>query len=136
MKTSGGSDIASDIRKQSLIPYVRDLADRMGLKDWQITVVDRPPKDGNLASIWMRYGGKEAEVLLSEDFLGRTPAQRRVDLVHELTHLHFAAMDGLVEDWLDDEKYRGYQRMFEYGIDAVAEALAPHLPLLDESSKS
>lgn len=123
--------VPRDERRQKFLPYVRRCADIMGLKDWQIGVKDEAPKDNTIASVWMRYGGKEADVYLSDDFLGRTPEQQRTDIAHELTHLHFAPMDGMVREWLDDGKTKAYDRMFEYGIDAVGEMIAPFLPLPD-----
>lgn len=130
MTTSRGeTGPLTDPRKQVYLPYLRDLADRMGLKDWSVTILDRPPADGNRCSVWMRYGGKQAQVLMSEECLSGTPEQMRADLVHELIHPHFAASDGIVEDALSHELYRSYQRMWEYGIDGIAEAWAPFLPL-------
>lgn len=120
----------TDPRKQAFAAYLRELADRMGLKDWEITVKDGPPDDRSArCSVWMRYGGKQARTYLSEEFLRGTPEEQRADLVHELVHLHFAAMDGVVEDALSPEMYRAYQRLWEYGIDGIAEAWAPSLPL-------
>lgn len=111
------------------LTYVRALADRMGLKDWTITVPSGPPVGQSDASTWMCYGRRVARIHLPDSFVHESPEEQRDTIVHELLHLHFNAMDGLVTDWLDGEKIKGYQRMFEHGIDAVAAALALHLPL-------
>jgi hypothetical protein len=120
----------TDPRKQAFAGYLRELAGRMGLKDWHVTISDDPPDDRSArCSVWMRYGGKQAKTYLSEEFLRGTPEEQRADLAHELLHLHFAAADGVIEDWLAADAYKAYQRLWEYGIDGVAEAWAPLLPL-------
>lgn len=123
--------VPRDERRQRFLPYIRRCADLMGLKDWQVRVEDETSKDDTIAQAWMRYGGKEAHIYLSDDFLGRAPDRQRTDIAHELTHLHFAPMDGMVRQWLDEGKQQAYDRMFEYGIDAVGEMIAPFLPLPD-----
>lgn len=118
-----------DERRQRFAPYVRLLADAMGLKDWEITVADGPPRSPTAhAGVFMHYGQRRADVHLGDSFLDEPPDRQRLHLAHELVHLHFAAVDGLAEDWLDDSRYAGFLRLFEYGVDAVATAWAPHLP--------
>lgn len=119
-----------DERKQAFLPYLRDLAGRMGLKDWRLRIDDKPPaSDGASASVWMRRGGKEAIVMLSEWFLDQPPERQREDLVHELIHLHHMPMDGVAEDTMDAGQYRVFERLLEYAVDGIAEAWAATLPL-------
>jgi hypothetical protein len=111
-------------------PYFRALADRMGLKDWTIEVLDDSPSDsGALASIYCIEGRKVGRVRLSEDFLRDTEERRRHTAVHELAHcLHAVAMH-LASRRLDAAAYGDWLLAFEYGIDATADVLAPHMPL-------
>ena len=119
----------TDAEREKWSAYVRDIADRIGLKDWTITVPGTPPRDHADASMWMCYGRRVARVHLPDSIRHEPPEEQRDIVVHELVHLHFAAMDGTVTDWLDEDKGKAYNRLFEYGIDAMAAALAPHMPL-------
>jgi hypothetical protein len=118
-----------DDERERWATYVRDIADRMGLKDWTITVPGAPPEDHDDASTRMSYGRKVARVYLPDSFRHETPEEQRDIIVHELVHPHFAAMDGMAEDWLDSDRYVAFLRMFEYGVDAMAAVIAPHMPL-------
>jgi hypothetical protein len=119
-----------DERRQRFLPYVRALADRMGLKDWEATVSDQPPRSPTaMAGVFLHYGQRRADIHLGDSFLDEPTDLQRLHLAHELVHLHFAAADGVAEDWLDTSQYAGFLRLFEYGVDAVATAWAPHLPL-------
>lgn len=119
-----------DPRKQAFLPYLRSLADRMGLRDWEVKVADEPPRDSSAsAGVFLPYGMRYVKVHLGESFLDGTPEERRTTLVHELVHVHFAAASGMAEDLIGDGERKCWLRMFEYGIDAVAEAWAPSLPL-------
>ena len=119
----------SSSKRTAFASYVRQLADQFGLKDWAIEVPETPPDGTAIAATWMAYGQRLARIHLSDKFLCDTPEDQRDTIVHELLHLHFAAMDGLVTDWLEADKHKAYSRMFEYGIDAIAIAVSPRLPL-------
>lgn len=112
-------------------PYVRSLADSIGLKDWKIQISEAPPpnSDSAEASTWTAYGQRRAEIYLSDRFLGSSSEEQRDTVVHELLHLHFAPMDGIVTDVVEAGPYKAYSRLFEYGIDAVAVAIAPRFLL-------
>lgn len=109
--------------------YVRDVADRMGLKDWVVEVPGAPSVGRSDASVVMVYGRKLARIGLPDSIRHEPAEEQRNTIVHELVHLHFAPMDGMAEDWLDAGQYKAFLRMFEYGVDAMAAALAPHMPL-------
>lgn len=120
--------------REDFAPYARQLAVRLGLRDWRIEIGDVPPpnSDSSEASTWTAYGQRRAEIYLSDRFLGASPEDQRDTVVHELLHLHFAAMDGLVTDWLEAVHQKSYSRMFEYVIEAVAVAIASLFPLPSE----
>jgi hypothetical protein len=122
----------TDPRKDSFGPYVRSLADLMGLRDWKVTIGDGGARDDSAASVWLQGGVKNARIHLSEEFLGYDADRQRQTLVHELVHAHFAASDGMLMDWLDDARYKGYVRIFEYAVDGIAEEWAKFLPLPNE----
>ena len=123
----------SDPRKQRFAPYLRDLADRMGLRDWSLTIGDGPPRSGAEASVYMPYAIRHGKVYLSEEFLDKPADEQRATLAHELLHLHFAAMDGIVRDGLPKDLHSAYDRIWEYAVDAIAEGWAKTLPLPPEA---
>ena len=111
-------------------PYARDLADRMGLKDWAIAIIRGQPDNEDTASIECVFGRKIANVKLSDDFLEEsTPEEQRQTLCHELAHALFMPMHLFLRDELDGSAYKAYHLLMEYGIDGVADAIAPHMPL-------
>jgi hypothetical protein len=130
--------MAEDPRRRAYGPYFRALADLMGLRDWTFVLADGPPDDPNHgAAIVCVYGRRLGNVAISDAFLDADPAGRRITAVHELLHAHFAAMNQLLHDEhregaIPDSLHRAYVLAMESGIDAVAEALAPHLPLPDQ----
>lgn len=119
-----------DPRRRRYSPYVRDLADRLGLRDWWFELADEPPYEPDaIASVRPWEGRRRATIRLSDGFLEAGPAEQRHTLCHELAHCFFAAMAEYLRQHLDGPAHPAFMLMFEYGIDATADALAPHLPL-------
>jgi hypothetical protein len=103
----------------------------MGLTDWKFRVYDNePPNRDTVATIEPAFGRRIACLWLSDDFLGESPESQRHTLCHELIHCHFQPAREIVRETLPDDAWPGFLRMFEYGIDAVAETWAVHLPLM------
>jgi hypothetical protein len=77
--------------------YLRELADRLLLRDWEIEL-RREWSDTNAYATCMPFD-KENHlwVKLSESFDGNPAEERREWLVHELLHAHFARLDRVVE---------------------------------------
>jgi hypothetical protein len=114
--------------RQSWLAYTRDLAERLGLRDWRVAVSDDPPEDpGATASIECVEGRRLAILRLSDQFLAGRPAAQRQTMTHELIHCHLAPLDqvmmaaGLSDPWV--------RVILEYAIDGLAAAVAPMLPL-------
>jgi hypothetical protein len=120
-----------DPRRASFAPYLRTLADLMGLRDWRAEIhAEEPPESPeSRASVECLYGRKYCIVRLGDAFLDSAPADQRQTLVHELTHCHFDAAYSVAAEPLGEAVAGIYRRLFEYGIDALAVAWAPHLPL-------
>ena len=117
--------------RSDFCPYVRDLANRMGLRDWAFEIPRTQPDDTEAnAAIFCAFGRKHGEIRLSDSFLeDSTPEEQRQTLCHELAHALFAPMHQFLRDTLDEHAFKAYLLLFEYGIDATADALAPHMPL-------
>lgn len=120
----------TDPRRQRFAPYVRRLADMMGLKDWGIKIRDENPSDSTaLASVTCTYGQKQAQIRITADFLVDTADQQRYVLVHELVHCHLDLPGNIAEDELSEASKRNYRRTAEMAVDAIARSWAVSLPL-------
>lgn len=114
-------------------PYVRAIFDRLGLKDWEARVLDDPPpSDSAYAYVECVYGRKLAHVQFSRNFLRGSEAEQRHAVVHEALHCHFTQADQVHAKLAGDEHYGIFKLAMEYGIDAVAVAIAPLFPLPSE----
>ena len=114
-------------RRQKWMPYVRQLADLMALKDWQVTIHEDLPSDGGFASVDPPHGRKITNLRLSEEFLNDTSEIQRQTVVHELVHC-------LQAPFLRSLEVEGCERpavklAMEYATDAIADGWAPFLPL-------
>lgn len=114
---------------ESLRTYLRTLADLMTLRDWRIDLDDRAADDGNCAQVTVTYGQKHARIWVCWDFAARSPEERRYTLVHELLHMHFDLADRIAAHGLKKGQREAVRLALEVGVDDVARALAPHLPL-------
>ena len=115
--------------------YVRDIADRIGLKDWVIVLGDEPADDGNDAQIKCIYGHQRAMLWLDPEFADFTPDKQRGTIVHELIHCHLARMSHAsrhVESVLGPVAGPLFSSVIEDGEEQAAESLAVVLALAKE----
>lgn len=111
------------------------------LADWTVTVSWETAPDGDgevtLAQITNDPRKKHAVLQVGATFLELSPAAQTQVLTHELVHCHLHAFDELARSvfgLLDDGERRvaevALTQQLEYTTDALADALAPHLPML------
>lgn len=117
--------------------YVRDVWDRMRLKDWHVEVVrtEHPPSDV-WAQVWMSENKRRAHLLLTEEWAELTEEDRRISIVHEAIHCH------LVEMFLAASEFRpgaavepetpahlaAHRHAEEVAADQLAQIIAPLMP--------
>ena len=119
-----------DPRRQRFAPYIRDLADRMELRDWRLAVSDYGPSNpAHNASITIANGKKYALIELSDNFLDTAPPEQRKSCVHELVHCHVEAAWEVAAGELPPAVRGAFARLMEYAVDGLADAQAPHMPL-------
>lgn len=116
-------------RTTAWTPYVRKIADMIGLRDWDIEVSERKPDIANAAEVICVSGRRAAIIKLSNYFMTTTRDSQRYLVTHELVHCHFASMHNFLDATLEGPHYTAYNHAYEYGVDATAAALAPFLPL-------
>ena len=122
-------------RRERWVPYVRQLADILHLKDWRIDVYEDAPGDPNaIASCNPIDGRKYAVIRLGESFLTDTPDDQRQTLTHELMHCHLGPMARMIESHGDFPP--AAKLAMEYCVDGLADAIAPLLPMPPASTKS
>lgn len=122
--------------------YFRELADRIGLTDWEIRISrDAAPfhSDGDVGVL---EGQRRADIRLNHNSFRPCNAerfnQRRVAL-HELLHCHAEPLDRVFELGFPDVENvdapaiatvkRFYEEARERLVDTLASAMAPHFPL-------
>jgi hypothetical protein len=120
--------------RQRWLPYIRRIADLMMLKDWRIEISEEHPADGAHASCEPVQGRKFATLRLSSGFVEGTQHEQRQTVVHELIHCHFGHAWRLLE--VNDHMTTGAKMALEYGIDGLADAIAPLLPLPPACTRS
>jgi hypothetical protein len=119
--------------------YGKQLQLLMRLDHWRVTIIDEPPPDCDNADVTWWEDKYRADMRLSDRFLRSAPEDQRYSLVHELLHLHLRGValtsKGLRHHlseaefaWLDNR----FEHEEELAVDALAELLAPFLPLPPE----
>lgn len=124
---------------KALGQYIRWIADEIGLRDWTLHLLDETADEDCNAQTRLIFGRKLASIRVATEFRELEPERIRQTIVHELVHCHFAAATNQVEHDLSEHLgsqasnlfFAGFLRNLEYGVDAVAGALAPHMPLID-----
>ena len=109
--------------------YVRALADALALRDWTFELLPEPCDVGFNAQIEPLRGRKRAVLRLCANFFSLTPEQQRHALTHELLHAHLAPCGFVALDALPKRAFSMFTVSLEYGVDGLADALAPLLPL-------
>lgn len=112
------------------LPYFQCLANMLSLKDWGIYISDNEPdRCTSAAEVECIEGRKRALIFLSDCYLKESESEQRHVAVHELIHFHHAHQSHLMKKWLSDDAYDAYVLADEDAIDALADAIAPLMPL-------
>jgi hypothetical protein len=116
--------------------YLRALADKMALRDWTIITCEEPAEDGCVATARCSYGRKTVSISFQVGFDRLPPEEQRQTCIHELLHAHWGAMDQVIHDTKQAQNKDWMHRLadtihlhHEYGVDALADVLAPFFPL-------
>jgi len=123
------SDSSDSQHLNELCPYVRILADCLALRDWSFAFGALPAPAPYQAQITPLRGRKHAEIRLCEGFFILAGAVQRRCLVHELLHCHLAPCGFVAQDALGPNFQGVFVLNLEYGVDGLADAIAPLLPL-------
>jgi hypothetical protein len=127
-------------KERVLVNYIRNTADRMGLKDWQFFLKPEScDEKGYLAYTHVWGDSKTADISVSESFFRMGPQMQRESIVHELVHWHHDPLGRYVRTsfrntvgGLAAEQFgHAFEQHEERFVDAVAAAWARNFPLID-----
>ncbi len=117
-------------------PYIRHLANLLGLRDWTITFQAEPVVEDKQGQVQCIYGRKQAMIKLAWDASHQDPEKVRHTVVHELLHCHLDPISRVVENVetnLGEALYGvvrcSHRDAIEWAVDGIADAVAPLLPL-------
>lgn len=116
--------------------YARELADRMGMRDWTVRVDAVPADDDNAGECRVTYGQRRATLRVSADWATRAPDDLRNTICHELLHCHLEPVTWAINNGqvpLGSTAFVIFEGAFrdamELAVDGIATAWAETLPL-------
>ena len=117
--------------------YIRDMANRIGLRDWLIELSnDRPDDDNCAADVDVVYGRKVAVIRMAPSWSSEKPESLRATVAHELIHCHMNPMRNVLDNVqhalgqpVYTTAYNALTDHIEYATDAIATEWAESLPL-------
>ncbi len=120
--------------------YVRDLADSLGLKDWDISIWRDVTNSGIGGRITCVSGRKQGCIELGHSFFQSSPDQQRHILIHELLHCHLDPIDTAIchaKAHNDSETiavlHSTVHTEIEFAVDGITAAIASRYPVPDTS---
>lgn len=126
-------------QRAKLGSYMREIADRLNLRDWTINLLHEPIHSSEYATAQCEsvYGRRWADISFCGHFAQLKPELQREVIVHELLHCHIPARrDGSwhgLQQLLGMPAYTVFSdamnQELEHVVDAIANAIAPMLPL-------
>lgn len=128
---------ATKRQRTALREYARWMANELELRDWTINLVYEPAADDDaMAQVTCTYGRKFVTIKLAADFFQFSLEKQRQAIVHELLHCHTSGIEwqynnlgGHIAPDVFSVCWGGIRDQVEFATDAMADALAKHLPL-------
>lgn len=125
--------------RRELGRYVRHVADLMELRDWTVCIGHEPCEDRCDAVVHCVNGQRKLTISFSRGFRDLPAEEQRETVVHELVHAHADVCWKMVQTDLAEALGKpvyyvfcdSYRRAMEFQVDALARALARHMPLID-----
>lgn len=117
--------------------YFRELADKMGLKDWDIQFLPDEEPDTEEADASIGYTeNQHAKVKVHPRFWGHPSTFQRLIAIHELAHLPCSLFDGVAEMIMKAVPApaggvikMAMEQAEEHAVESFARLLAPKMPL-------
>ncbi len=109
--------------------YLRLLGDLLALRDWTLILSETAAAPGYNAQIAPVRARRRAVIRMAGHFDSLSPHEQRHALVHELLHCHLATAQSAAGQVLSKSARAVFDLNLEMSVDALADAIAPHLPL-------
>lgn len=116
--------------------YLREMADTLGLKDWDFFIEHNDEDSPFAATCAIVVGQKRAKLGFPPGFDTLTPEQQRQTITHELLHCQtdrWKIIFNRLAPFLSDREYDlmelAFRDVMEEAVDGIATAIAPFLPL-------
>lgn len=128
----------NDVQFAAYSEYLRDLANRLLLADWEVELGRSKADDDAWAQVRVSDVENHARIKVNwPEFFHRTPEEQREWLTHECLHLHLDRPDRIVaqlaEQWSENSATQfaktAHSKEIEICVQRLARLLAPHLPL-------
>jgi hypothetical protein len=140
MVRDGFDAAVNDAQHTAYQTYIRDLADRLLLKDWEFELKREWADDDAYAEVSVSRDEDHFSIHITEGLAGYPPEQRREWLVHEILHAHTARAEQQIErleELLSDNQAvklakQAFDDEMEIVIQRLARILAPMMPLPPE----
>lgn len=136
----GRPPILDERQHDYLSRWLRDAADRLGLRDWRVFASPFAAKDAGYATSFVLDNSDEQWIAVGVPFLGEfDDAERRATLVHELLHPFFHRVTRMAERLYENELGKRTEAVVdtavevieEQHIDRLAHAIAGWLPAVE-----
>jgi len=132
----------NDPRWAVLGAYVRDVANRMGLQQWYLTVSRKPPNDTpdpdpehpTIAATFTCFQSIEATLHFADYFFSAPLDKQRLTVIHELIHViggGTLAAWNKIREFTPRQLDEWYITEEERFVDWLSSIIAPSMPLID-----
>lgn len=116
--------------------YGQQLQSLLRLDHWRIDVSTELPEKANNADVTWWESKWRATMRFSDEYLTSSPEDQRYSMVHELLHLHLRGPALIIKQLREHMSDVGFcytderwEHEEELAVDALAQVLAPYLPL-------
>lgn len=133
-----GQSSVTDEQHAFWLSYLRQLADLLRLRDWDIELDRGAPDDPNHgAEVAVFYGRRCLRVYLGRALPTYSPEEQRATLTHELIHAHVEPIAEWARLYMSEKEpalegsfpAMTFRREEEFLVDTLAVIVAPYLPL-------
>ena len=115
----------------ALTGYARQVADTVGLRDFEIEVDHHPCPEENVALVFVTPERRHLRLMVCHNFGRLPPVEQRYALVHEFVHGVLARMCVLVEKsivaWMPPLTAASFRAVFEREVEEATHVLASTL---------
>jgi hypothetical protein len=114
-------------QRDQVCDYLNRVKDEANLRQWIFKVGNDVPPDDAWADVEISQHLWTVTIRISDDFFNESSKHQREVLAHELTHVHYATVERLVEalrKTLGDSSYHMFERLWDIEVERAADSLA------------